>query len=227
MEIHDIKTGYSTIVGYSIKSELGNSPTLLNASYSSNFRFVVSGLTDSEVITINSIATKAKIRDRICAIERIGGIEYDGPANADFSGNLILIDSRMEEIVAAMLIEYYKNGIINCSDIATVLEEKDPMEFHRDGIYRFKIKKLLCAIALGMTPAKKWDGQDEANGGYIIVKESGEVVAYHLYNRNSFENYLLNNTKLETPSTGRHKFGSIYTEDGKRYINLNLQIRFV
>lgn len=32
MQIHDIHTGYEPICGFSIKSELGNPPTLLNAS---------------------------------------------------------------------------------------------------------------------------------------------------------------------------------------------------
>jgi len=67
---------------------------------------------------------------------------------------------------------------------------------------------------------------DEANGGYIIVKDDGEILAYHLYDRNSFENYLLENTKLETASTSRHKFGKIYKENEKIFIKLNLQIRF-
>ena len=67
---------------------------------------------------------------------------------------------------------------------------------------------------------------DESNGGYIIVKENGEVLAYHLYNRDTFERYLLDNTKLDTASTSRHKFGKIYVEGDKKFINLNLQIRF-
>ena len=79
-----------------------------------------------------------------------------------------------------------------------------------------------------MMPSKKWDGQDEANGGYIIVKEQGELVTYHLYNRNSFENYLLNNTRLETGSTAKHKFGEIYKdEEDNMFIKLNLQVRFI
>ena len=43
-----------------------------------------------------------------------------------------------------------------------------------------------------MMPSKAWDGHDEANGGYVIVKEDGDVLAYHLYNRGAFETYLLN-----------------------------------
>ena len=86
----------------------------------------------------------------------------------------------MDAIISQILVEYYKNGKVYCSDIATSIEKSDPLGFNREGIYRYKIKKLLCAIALGMMPARKWNGQDEANGGYIIVRNSGDVVAYHL-----------------------------------------------
>ena len=58
--------------------------------------------------------------------------------------------------------------------------------------------------------AKPWDGLDEANGGYIIVKADGEILAYHIYNRNFFEQYLLDNTILERASTSRHDYMSLY-----------------
>ncbi len=34
----------------------------------------------------------------------------------------------------------------------------------------------------------KWTGDFEAKGGYIIVKDDGDVVCYHIYNRNAFRN---------------------------------------
>ena len=61
---------------------------------------------------------------------------------------------------------------------------------------------------------------------YLIIKENGDVLCYHIYNRNEFENYLFNNTKLDTASSSRHQFGTIYTESGELYFKLNLQIRF-
>ena len=39
-----------------------------------------------------------------------------------------------------------------------------------------------------------------------------------------FENYLLNNKKLETGSTSKHKFGMVYHEGNSDYINLNLSL---
>lgn len=65
------------------------------------------------------------------------------------------------------------------------------------------------------------------NGGYIIVKTNGDIVAYHLYNRDAFETYLLNNTSFERASTSRYGYAELYRdEDGKACVDLNLQIRF-
>ena len=71
------------------------------------------------------------------------------------------------------------------------------------------------------------DGWARATGGYLVVKGDGDILAYHIYNRNDFEDYLLYNTKLDTASTSRHGFGVIYEVDGSLYFNLNLQIRFI
>ena len=78
-----------------------------------------------------------------------------------------------------------------------------------------------------MTPSKIWTGKLDATGGYLVVKEDGEVLCYHIYNRNEFEDYLFKNTKLETASSSRNGFGEVYEEKGVLFFNLNLQIRFV
>ena len=78
-----------------------------------------------------------------------------------------------------------------------------------------------------MMPSKVWTGELDATGGYLVVKEDGEILCYHIYNRNEFEDYLLNNTKLETASSTRHEFGTVYKEGNKQYFKLNLQIRFL
>ena len=82
-------------------------------------------------------------------------------------------------------------------------------------------------VALGMMPSKVWTGKHDATGGYLVIKDNGDVLCYHIYNRNEFENYLLNNTKLDTASSTRHDFGKIYESNGKLYFKLNLQIRFI
>jgi hypothetical protein len=226
MQIHDIHTGYEPICGFSIKSELGNPPTLLNASGATNFVYEVKGITDEDMGRINAIDSRNKILDRISAISEIGEMKFIHAINDNFSSNLMLIDSYMEDIIAVMLLDYYQDKGASCRKLVDLVEDKNPLGYPRKGFYEYKFKKFLCSVALGMMPSKEWDGQDEANGGYVIVKEDGDVLAYHIYNRGAFETYLLNNTKLERGSTSRHGFASIYKDNGKYYINLNLQIRF-
>ncbi len=228
MEIHDNRTGYSSVVGYSIKSDLGMPPTLLNASKATNFTYEVIGdISDQDIARINAIDTDKKIIDRIKEIDKIGKLKFRSIKNPVFDGNVMLIDSLMDEILGNLVMMSFQSGNLKCSDLVTKLEEVDPLGYGRSGIYRYKFKKFLCAIALGMLPSKEWDGRDEANGGYIIVKTNGDVVAYHLYNRDAFETYLLNNTSFERASTNRYGYAELYRdENGKPCIDLNLQIRF-
>lgn len=228
MQLHDIHTGYDPICGFSIKSELGSPPTLLNASGATNFAFEVIGLTDEQMEFVNGINTSTKIIDRIEKICEYGKMEFRKALNSNFAGNLMLIDTYMDDMIADLLFDYYRNNGQDCKTLVSRLERRNPIGYPRKGMYEYKFKKFLCSVALGMMPSKIWDGHDEANGGYVIVKDDGDVVAYHIYNRDAFETYLLNNTKFERGSTSKHGFASIYKEaDGKMYINLNLQIRFI
>ena len=227
IQVHDLHTGYDPIMGFSIKSELGNAPTLLNASKATNFVYEIEGINDKDMEDINSIDTSQKIMDRIEHVRKVGTFKYERPNNKTFADNLMLIDSRMEEIISVLLLYSYKTNTTNLKDICNYLDQTNPLKFPRSGFYSYKIKKLLSAIALGMNPSKYWDGLDEANGGYIIVTSNGDCLAYHLYNRNYFEDYLLNNTKLERASTSRHEYAIVYKMNDKYYMNLNLQIRFI
>ena len=233
IKIVDINTGYSPTVGFSIKSELGSMPTLLNAGRSTNFIFKIAHENPLLVREANEIYIVSKgkkhtdIRGRISKIiEEDGIFEYVGMENSTFNDNLVLIDSSMDKIIAETILYFYRDGITNCVDMVDKLELENPMGYGNVNAYRYKFKKFLTAIALGMRPATVWDGIDEASGGYIIVTREGNVLAYHIYNRNYFEEYLLKNTKYETASTSRHDFGGIYSENGEDFIKLNLQIRF-
>lgn len=78
-----------------------------------------------------------------------------------------------------------------------------------------------------MVPSTVWDGFTRAYGGYIIVKETGDIICYHLYNREDFLIYLYENTKLESASSSRHDYGKLYKKGEEIFFNLNLQIRFL
>lgn len=227
MQIEDIYTNFVRDVGFSIKSEVGNAPTLLNAGQTTNFIYRVEGISREQADEINAIDTRNKIQDRMTKIGEYGGtLKYAGMNHVGFKRNLIMVDSSMPEILGNMLLYYYSEDVKDCKRLVEIAGKRDPLGYNDAAMYEYKFKKFLCSCALGLKPAKPWDGLDEANGGYIIVKADGEVLAYHIYNRNFFEQYLLDNTIFERASTGRHGYMMLYEEDGLLYIKLNLQIRF-
>jgi hypothetical protein len=231
--IHDQRTNQQPTLGFSIKSQLGSPSTLLNAGKTTNFIYKINGLqlTQNEIEQINSIASKSKIMDRIAQIQNKGGkLEFMKTERQIFYNNLVLIDSLLPEILSQIVFDFYTSEYSHLNDLVDKTRETNPLSFDIQNdhkFYEYKMKRFLTDVALGMMPSIVWTGQYDATGGYLIVKENGDVLCYHIYNRNEFEDYLLNNTKLDTASSTRHGFGSIYEEDDELFFNLNLQIRFI
>ncbi|MEJ5317868.1 MAG: HpaII family restriction endonuclease [Tenuifilum sp.] len=231
--IHDFRTGAQPELGFSIKSQLGGASTLLNAGRSTNFIYKIEDieLSDEQINEINSINTKSKIKDRIeSIIRKKGKIKFVKTENTTFGNNLTLIDSSLSIILSEIVYLFYTSHYSLLVELINQVSRLNPLHYDLSGshpFYEYKIKRFLTEIALGMMPSKVWTGELDATGGYLVVKESGEVLCYHIYNRNEFENYLINNTKLETASSKRHEFGIIYKDVNDYFIKLNLQIRFI
>lgn len=227
--IHDRVSPTLTELGFSIKSMLGSPSTLLNASGGTNFTYKISGLT-TPVAEINSIEGKSKVRDRLKRIEEDkASADFLEVESLTFKKNLKKIDTVFPEILAEIVKAYYEGRGGTLAELVESLDKIGVLEKYGLGKddYEYKVKSFLVSIALGMTPQSEWDGFTKAHGGYIVVKEDGDIVAYHLYNRDEFQEYLYRNTRLETPSTSRHGFGQVYEEGGDHKIKLNLQIRFL
>jgi len=231
--VHDQRTNQQPALGFSIKSQLGSASTLLNAGKTTNFIFKITGtvLNQARIDELNSIDTRSKIRDRVNAIiNENGKFEFVKTERQIFSNNLILIDSKLPEILSELVLEFYTSSKSLIVDLTSKTTEKNPLNFDNTNEHKFyvyKVKRFLTDVALGMMPSIVWSGQYDATGGYLIVKENGDVLCYHIYNKNQFEDYLFNNTKLDTASSTRHQFGTLYKEGEDLYLKLNLQIRFV
>lgn len=230
IKIHDINTGYETVQGFSIKSRLGSPSTLINAGKTTNFIYEITGNINDDIMNEFNTCSK-KFKDRFEVLNNNScDIKYASMENDMFESNLLLIDGDLPKICACMIKEYYSSGINTVRNSLDLLNEHNPLNYDLSKghpFYEYKFKKLLAECALGMLPSKVWDGTADATGGYIIVREDGEVLCYHLFNRNEFEIYLINNTKFETASTSRHGFGCICKENEKYYLKLNLQVRFI
>lgn len=201
----------------------------LGAYTNITYSIVGKSLSDKEINEINAIddhlSRMKTILDAGCKLQFC---EIDNPT---FNNNLLFLDSAMPLFLAECL--KYANMPDNSlliSDVVHHIATCNPLNYpgqNVDSFYQHKMKVLLLDAALGMTPSKEWNGYYDANGGYLVVRQDGEIVCYHFYNRNQVEDYLFYNTRFDRPSRSRHNYGTIYkANDGTPQIKLNIQIRF-
>ena len=233
--IHDPITQHEPLLGFSIKSYIGSKPTLFNSSKQSNFIYrVTPELTKQEIVSLNEMDTYGN------RIQWLKDNNYElnfVKLQSDiFKSNLELIDSKLPEILASLLLHNFFEGVNTITDLTTYLNGANPCNFNIElnpNFYDYKIKRLLVDSALGMKAGKLWTGTFNANGGYIAVKRDGELLCYHIYNWNEFQEYLVSHTKIDHPDSkpkrcdyGRILEGKeIELEEGV-YMKLNFQIRF-
>jgi hypothetical protein len=215
-------------LGFSIKSQVGANSTLINASGQTTFEYLVEG-GSVDIAKINAISTTSKIRDRVKAIYDSGAkLVFSSVPSSTFQGNLDLVESTLKQSLADLLIVYYTTEKRTVLDAINHLasSSKDPL-FEKK--LKYSMKNLLRVAALGMMPGTEWDGDLTAYGGYLVVKSDGQLGCFHLQKDDEFKNYLLENTKFETPSgsTGRQPYGELIQTDSGIQFSLRLQIRFI
>ncbi len=240
LEIEDYRNGLQQTLGFSCKSILGGEPTLLNASGATNFVYKLTGHVNDQIMaSFNSMFDKEghfAIKQRIQFLKENNiNIEFEKPSNEHAMRNLILSGGKEMPQLVGELLKYYfwvceaENGRSSLNDALTYLVNYDILQYGlpnvRD-IYTRKLRTLLFDVYAGMRFAVDWNGESAANGGFVIVNNSGQVLTYFNNIANQFRNYLLNSTKFETPSAKRHCYMSIYKENGDYKIKFNLQIRF-
>lgn len=228
IKIHDDRTGFEPELSFSIKSYIGGKPSLLNASGATKINFKLSKpLALEQMNECNELAGGSKIKDRISFLQSLGvNLLFDTIPDPTFAYNLQMIDYRMPELLSLLYLESYFVKGKRMKDVVNSFIAKNPQE--NLGIVEYKVKELLVAIALGLVPKTKWTGSDEATGGYIVVKEDGEVLCYHIYDRNKLKEYLYNNTRFDTPKTERTGAGLVESTASfeQQQFGLTVQIRF-
>ena len=234
--IHDPITQIEPLLCFSIKSYVGGNPTLFNASKNSNLIYKISPeLDDFKKEELNKLDTYgARIK---WLNENRYKLQFVKTNSEIFRTNLELIDSKLPEILSHLIVYKYTTRFNKLTDLTNFLNKNNPCNFNIElnpNFYTYKIKRLLVDAALGMKAGKLWNGNYSATGGYIAVKKDGELLCYHIFNWNDFQEYLLNHTKIDLPdsSPNRCDFGRILSanevnEAEGTYIKLNFQIRFV
>lgn len=222
-------------VGFNVRSRIGLLVPLLDGGRTANFKYEQTGIKFAvpTVNKINALESANEVVDRMLMIERLGGVlKYSDVADKVFRSNLSMIDLHFPRLLAEMLRVMQLDGITKISELTERMKEANPLKIkdeliRKHGFYEFKIKQFLLALALGMRPAKLYNGNDSAVSGFILVDGSGKLLCYRKTDEQTFKDFLFYNTRLEKGSTEKDKYGYLERENGVYYFKLNLKIGLV
>ena len=239
LETQDYRSGINQIMGFSCKSDIDAGATLFNASGdNTNFEYKVTGKISEKIMEeFNSLVdsqghTAVGKRMKFLRDKNLD-VEFINPVGDIARENLITCcGTEMPKIIGGMLKYYFyecRGEKTDVKDCLNYLAANDfaGYEFKNNyDTYRVRIENLLYSMFTGLRFGKKWNGRSDVNGGYIVVKKDGDVVAYHSCIADEFKDFLLEKLRFETPSCTRHKCMEIYKKDGAYFIKFPLQFRF-
>jgi len=175
--------------------------------------------------------------ERIRTLKSAGcALNFISPCTEIAKRNLILSGGKeLPEIVGEALKYFYweGNATVGFAPFGQAIDyviNSNPVNYSFDdveSIYKKKFSDLLYNMFTGMKLGRSWNGLSSVNGGYIVMKDDGDVLAYHSCIADEFKEFLLTRLGFEAPSTSRHEYMKIFKENGKYYIKFNLQVRFV
>ena len=223
------------LVGFCVRSRLSPMFPLLDGGRTANFKFEQTGVkfATPTVNKINAFGEEEDVLGRMLMIERLGGnLKFNDAADKIFRSNLHMIDLHFPRMLGEMCRAMQLEGITRVSELTEYIKQLNPLKIKDELItkhryYEHKMKEFLLALAFGMRPAKLYNGTDSAVAGFLMVDAEGEVVCYQKSDRQTFADFLYQNTRLEKGPTAKDKYGYLEKENGVYYFKLNLKIGLV
>lgn len=220
------------LVGFCVRSKLSPMFPLLDGGRSANFKFEQTGVkfATPTVNKINAFGEEDDVAGRMLMIERLGGnLKFNDAADKIFRSNLGMIDLHFPRVLGEMARAMHLEGITKVSELTEYIKQLNPLKIKDELItkhryYEYKMKQFLMALALGMRPAKLFNGTDSAIAGFLMVDGQGEVLCYQKADRDMFADFLYQNTRFEKGPTAKDKYGYLERENGVYYFKLNVKI---
>ena len=224
------------LAGFCVRCRLSPMNPLLDGGRTANLKLEQSGVKFA-VPTVNKVnalpESPTEVAERMMMIERLGGVlKYSDVADRVFRCNLQMIDLHFPRMLAEMVRIMHLDGVTRVSELTERIKEMNPLKIkdeliNKHWFYEFKIKQFLLALALGMRPAKIYNGTDSAIEGMLLTDGNGEVLCYHKSDRRTFADFLYQNTRLEKSSVDKDKYGFLERENGVWYFKLNVKIGLI
>ena len=223
------------LVGFCVRSRLSPMFPLLDGGRTANFKFEQTGVkfATPTVNKINWFGEEDDVLGRMLMVERLGGVlKFNDAADKVFRSNLHMIDLHFPRMLGEMCRAMHLEGITRVNELTEYIKQVNPLKIKDELItkhhyYEYKMKEFLLALAFGMRPAKMYNGTDSAIAGFLMVDGAGEVLCYQKADRQTFADFLYNNTRLEKGPTAKDKYGYLERENGVYYFKLNLKIGLV
>lgn len=226
IEVYEPRLGRHVVRDFSIKSRIGGAPTLINASGVTRIRYRLELPAGFDPSSVSGHGPTDLVRKLAESGAQVISHEMD----ERLLQNLILIDGHLDRIVAEALWESFAAPGRTVAEVISRLASRNPLEYSPvlAGIaYKRKFSRFMQEAALGMSPAASWDGAMTVTGGFIDVDPAGAIRLIHPEDQSSMHEYVWSSTRFETPSTGRHRFGTLEEDLHSWFVNLVLQIRFI
>ncbi|MCI1647972.1 MAG: HpaII family restriction endonuclease [Bacteroides sp.] len=222
--------------GFNVRCRLSPMNPLLDGGRTANLKLEQSGIkfASPTVSKINALPESPnEVAERMMMIERLGGVlKYADVADKVFRSNLLMIDLHFPRMLAEMIRLMHLDGITKVSELTDRMKEMNPLKIkdeliQKHGFYEFKMKQFLLALALGMRPAKIYNGTDSAVEGLFLTDKDGKVLCYHKSRREVLANFLYQNTRFEKGSVDKDKYGFLEKENGIYYFKLNVKVGLI
>lgn len=210
-----------------------NSSILLKGDHHTSFIFQILFAEDElpNVEKINIINSKRNIGERVREIDKLDAqIKFVITEKSVFRNNLLLVDSLMPNILSKLILLCYTKKMSTLKTLVDYMEAENPLGYNTKyghTFYDYKIKKFLLALLCGLTSKDVWHGLNNIKSEHFLIRKNVNTLSYPIFNLNQYEDFLLQNTKLEIPMITSQDIGKIYTSGGKYFIKLNLQIKYI
>ena len=224
------------LTGFNVRCRLTPMNPLLDGGRTANLKLEQSGVKFA-VPTVNKVnalpESPTEVAERMMMIERLGGVlKYADVADRVFRCNLLMIDLHFPRMLAEMVRLMHLDGITRISELTERIKEMNPLKIkdeliNKHRFYEFKMKQFLLALALGMRPAKIYNGTDSAVEGIFLTDGNGQILCYHKSRPQVFADFLYQNTRLEKGAVEKDKYGFLERENGVWYFKLNVKIGLV
>lgn len=224
------------LTGFNVRCRLSSMNPLLDGGRTANLKLEQCGIKFA-VPTVNKVnalpESQSEVADRMMMIERLGGIlKYSDVADRVFRCNLQMIDLHFPRMLAEMVRIMHLDGITRITELTERIKEMNPLKIkdeliNKHHFYEFKMKQFLLTLALGMRPAKIYNGTDSAVEGMFLTNGNGEVLCYHKSERQIFADFLYQNTRFEKGPVEKDKYGFLERENGVYYFKLNVKIGLI